>query len=88
MSASWVTGGLSSAGVESYARLLVALRKLEDIGAKEAGLVRTIGDDSRTDLVDRNNYVPKASPYDPQSTGAAPSTTASDRRRCRVEPIR
>ena len=31
---------------------------------QEAGLVRTIGDDSRTDLVDRNNYVPKASPYD------------------------
>ena len=33
MTASWVTGGLSPAGVESYALLLVALRKLEDIGA-------------------------------------------------------
>ena len=32
MTASWVTGGLSSAAVESFARLLVSLRKLEDTG--------------------------------------------------------
>lgn len=36
---------------------------------QEDGTIRRSGDDCRTDLVDRNNYIPKPSPYDFASKG-------------------